>query len=216
MANIPSVIQFYTLCNRLKSLIRTGWQDWHVQASRLESVAEHIYGTQMLAIAMYSEFHYSLDLTKVLYMLAIHELGETVIGDLTQFQISREEKSRIEHEAVHNILQGLLQADQIEALFLEFEVRETTEARFAYQCDKLECDLQCKLYDEACLVDLTQQGDNATCDDAQVKQLLQTGASWSDMWLRFGQQRYDYDENFKAVSDYALSHDLSCNELQKN
>ena len=41
-------------------------------------------------------------------MLAIHELGETVIGDLTQFQISREEKERIEHEAVHKILSGLI------------------------------------------------------------------------------------------------------------
>lgn len=30
-------------------------------------------------------------------MLAIHELGETVIEDLTQFQISRDEKEKIEH-----------------------------------------------------------------------------------------------------------------------
>lgn len=32
---------------------------------------------------------------KVIFMLAIHELGETVIGDLTQFQISRDEKEKL-------------------------------------------------------------------------------------------------------------------------
>ena len=211
MEQAESVIQYYTLCNRLKQLIRTGWQDWHVQADRLESVAEHIYGTQMLAIAMYAQYHYALDLPKVLFMLAIHELGETVIGDLTQFQIDRTEKEKIEHEAVHRILSGLLQPEQIESLFLEFDARQTPEACFAYQCDKLECDLQCKLYDEAGLVDLTQQQGNTTCDDAQVRALLQTGASWSDMWLQFGQQRYPYDEHFRAVSDYARTHKISNN-----
>ena len=37
---------------------------------------------------------------------------------------------------------------QIEELFLEFDAHETKEAKFAYMCDKLECDLQCKLYDQ--------------------------------------------------------------------
>ena len=53
------VIEYYMLCNKLKNLIRTGWMDWHVNKERLESVAEHIYSTQMLAIAM-SEFDASI------------------------------------------------------------------------------------------------------------------------------------------------------------
>ena len=61
---------------------------------------------------------------KVIFMLAIHELGETVIGDLTQFQISREEKERIEHEAVHKILSGLIDGEQIERIFLEFDAKQ--------------------------------------------------------------------------------------------
>ena len=54
----------------------------------------------MLAIAMKSEYQYDVDIMKVIFMLAIHELGETVIGDLTQFEISKDEKEKIEHEAV--------------------------------------------------------------------------------------------------------------------
>lgn len=215
MSREENVINYYVTCNKLKDTIRTGWKDWNVQKERLESVAEHIFGVQMLAIAMKSEYQYDIDILKVIYMLAIHELGETVIGDLTQFQISKEEKELIEHKAVHQILDGLLDGDKIEELFLEFDAHSTKEAMFAYQCDKLECDLQCKLYDEKGYVDLNNQKNNNTKENKRVKDLLKSGASWSTMWLQFGQQSYPYDENFKAISDYAMVNKISRNSEDK-
>lgn len=203
MSKEQDVINYYVLCNKLKNVIRTGWLDWKVQRNRLESIAEHIYGVQMLAIAMKTIYQYDIDITKVIYMLAIHELGETIIGDLTQFQISKEEKEKMEHEAVHSILSSLIGGDKIEDLFLEFDSHATAEAKFAYQCDKLECDIQCKLYDQEGCVDLKQQEGNATADNELVKKLLENGQSWSDMWLEFGQRKYPYDKNFLAVSEYA-------------
>ncbi len=208
MSKEENVIKYYVLCNKLKNIIRTGWKNWNVQRDRIESVAEHIFGVQMLAIAMASEYQYDINLMKVIFMLAIHELGETVIGDLTQFQISREEKEIIEHEAVHKILDDLLNGNQIEELFLEFDSHNTKESLFAYQCDKLECDLQCKLYDEEKCVDLTKQENNNTIND-KVKELLNESNSWSTMWLKFGQQTYPYDENFMAVSNYAINNEIS-------
>ena len=41
-------------------------------------------------------------------MLAVHELEEIYIGDLTQFEISKEEKKKMGHEAVAKILANLL------------------------------------------------------------------------------------------------------------
>ncbi len=209
MSKEERVLNYYVLCNKLKSVIRTGWKDWKVNRDRIESIAEHIYGVQMLAIAMKSEYEYDIDLTKVIFMLAIHELGETVIGDITQFQMSREEKERLEHEAVHKILSNLLDGNQIEELFLEFDAHETKEALFAYQCDKLECDIQCKLYDEEGCVDLNHQEGNSTFNNLAVRELLDKGASWSEMWLKFGQNKYPYDENFMAVSEYAEKHKIN-------
>ena len=136
------------------------------------------------------------------------ELGETVIGDLTQFQISKAEKVKLEHEAVHKILEGLLDGETIEELFLEFDSHSTKEAMFAYQCDKLECDLQCKLYDEEGAVDLSKQEGNKTMNNDAVKALLDDGASWSTMWLKFGQQTYPYDDNFRAVSNFAINNKI--------
>lgn len=175
----------------------------------MERVAEHIFGVQMLAIAMKSEYQYDVDIMKVILMLAIHEIGETVIGDLTQFQISKEEKEKLEHEAVHKILDDLLDGNQIEQLFLEFDLHHTKESMFAYQCDKLECDLQSKLYDEEGCVDLEKQDGNDIMKNKRVQELLKTGASWSTMWLKFGQQVYPYDDNFRAVSNYAINNEIS-------
>jgi putative hydrolase of HD superfamily len=74
MKKEKNVINYYVLCNKLKNVIRTGWKDWNVQKERLESVAEHIFGVQMLAIAMKSEYNYDVDILKVIMMIAIHEL----------------------------------------------------------------------------------------------------------------------------------------------
>lgn len=202
------VINFYLLCNKLKNVIRTGWIDWNVQRNRVESIAEHVYGVQMLALAIYNEYKYKIDIQKVIYMLAIHEIGETIIGDLTAFDISKEEKVKKEHEAVHRILSEILDAKEIEDLFLEFDAHETAEAKFAYQCDKLECDIQCKIYDEEKCVDVTKQDGNKSFTNGEVKELLESNKSWSQMWLEYGRNHYPYDENFISISKFIEENDI--------
>lgn len=215
MSKEENVIKYYVMCNKLKNVIRTGWKTWNVKRERIESVAEHIFGVQMLAIAMKSEYEYDIDIMKVIFMLAVHELGEIVIGDKIMFEISKEEKEKIEKEAVHEILCGLLDGKEIENLFTEFDSHSTKEAMFAYQCDKLECDLQSKLYDEEGCVDLNKQEGNKTLENELVKKLLSEEKTWSGMWLRFGQTVYPYDDNFKNVSKYALNNNISKKGLNK-
>lgn len=203
MGRAENVLQYYVLCNKLKDVIRTGWKNWNVDRDRVESVAEHVYGTLQLAFAMWSEYHCNVDIMKVAMMLAVHELEETVIGDLTMFDISREEKEKIGHKAVEEILSGLSMGESIKSLILEFDERETDEAYFAYMCDKLECDIQSKLYDEEGCVDLKNQEGNISLNDSSVQELLGQGKSFSDMWLEFGRNRYPYDMNFREVSNAA-------------
>jgi len=89
---IESTLKFYKLCNKLKDTIRKGHLIWNVKRKRIESVAEHIYGVQMLALSIYYQFGYKLNIEKVIYMLAIHELEEIKIGDLAFFEIDDQEK----------------------------------------------------------------------------------------------------------------------------
>lgn len=115
-----SVVEYYVLCNKLKNIIRTGWNKWNVKRERLESIAEHIFGVQSLAIAMASEYDYDIDLYKVIFMLSVHKLEETIICDLNEWDVSKEEKINQGHNAISMILSNLLSGKEIEELILEF------------------------------------------------------------------------------------------------
>ena len=62
MSKEQNVVNYYCFCNKLKDVVRSGWNYFKVKRDRVESVAEHIYGVQMLAIAMKSEFEYDIDM----------------------------------------------------------------------------------------------------------------------------------------------------------
>ena len=98
---------------------------------------------------------------------------------------------------------------------MEFDARKTKEAVFAYQCDKLECDLQAKLYDEENYVDLNNQENNKTIEDENVKELLEKGYSWSQMWIKNDLNKINFDENFRKVNEYAFYNKISDLEEDK-
>lgn len=58
---------------------------------------------------------------------------------------------------------------------LEFDERKTKESLFAHHCDKLECDLQSRLYEGS--VDLNNQDCNETKSNERVESLLKSGMS---------------------------------------
>jgi len=203
MSNEEKVISSYILMNKLKDIVRTGWKDWNVQKDRLESIAEHVYGVEQLAIIMYltyEEEYKDLDLNKVILMLAVHETEEAYIGDITMFQKERITKEENGHKAIKEFFSRFIDGEMIENIILEFDKKETNEALFAYQCDKLECDIQAALYDQ--YVDLNNQENNTSFKNNKVQELLNKGMSFGEMWLSFGQSTYPYDKNFKNVSEY--------------
>lgn len=56
-------------------------------------------------MALNFEFEYNLDTDKELKMLVIHEIGETLIGDITPFdRITPARKKEIEHKAMRDAL----------------------------------------------------------------------------------------------------------------
>ena len=61
---------------------------------------------------------------------------------------------------------------------LEFDDHKTKEANFAYQCDKLECDIQSKLYDQEGCVDLNYQEGNATAKNVKFIKLTAEGQAY--------------------------------------
>ena len=78
--------------------------------------------------------------------------------------VSKEEKLRNEHEAIIKVIGDLVKKNELISLLSEFEERKTREAIFAYHCDKLEADLQSKVYqDMGCHHSLDDQDNNVSC-----------------------------------------------------
>ena len=61
---LNDAMRFYLLATSLKYKIRSGWDEthWNVSKERIESIAEHIYGTCILAISIDSEFELDIDI----------------------------------------------------------------------------------------------------------------------------------------------------------
>ena len=174
MDKIEKILNFYVLTNKLKDTIRSGWKYWNIKKQRLESVAEHVYGTCMLATAIWSETLPSVNLAEVLMTLAIHEVEEIVIGDLTPFDAGYKDKKEKGEKAVREIFKDLIAKDVYISLIENFDNQSTPEGLFAYKVDKLECDLQAKLYDEEGLMNL-DSADEKVKKDARIKKLQDRG-----------------------------------------
>lgn len=141
-------------------------------------------------------------------MLAIHELEEILIGDYAFYQISREEKLIQGKDAVEHILKDFVDKEEIINLLDEFNERVTKEAKFAHRCDKLECDLQIKLYEQEGCFDLIHQENNPLMNDSYVKGLLESEKSLANAWIEFDRKEYEEDPNFLVIIDYLKKHEI--------
>ena len=205
---IKNIMSFYTLCSKLKDTIRKGPLTWNANRERIESVAEHIYGVQMLAISIYYQFGYKLDLNKVIYMLAIHELEEIEIGDLAFYETTKEDKLEKGKNATDLILKDLIGKEEISNLLDEYNERKTEEAIFAYHCDKLECDVQMKIYDQEGCFDLNNQPNNPIIDLPSVKKVLDSENSISNAWIEFDRSKFEDDPIFIEIINWLKDNNI--------
>lgn len=141
--------EFYYKATELKDLLRQGAVQWNIKKDRLESIAEHIYGCNILAIALQSQLKLDIDLGKTLEMLTIHELEELAIGDITP--LDNVDKKYLKEKARKSVLgfvEKLNNKDELMALTDDYNLQRTKEARFAKAVDKLECVLEFKKYQD--------------------------------------------------------------------
>ena len=207
-------MNFYLLATKLKYKLRSGWDDkhWKVNSERRESIAEHVYGTLILAISIYYEFDIDIDFNKVLKMLALHEIGEVFIGDITPFDnVTADEKKDIEHKAMQEVLGDLNNKKELYNLLLEFDERETKEAKFAYMCDKIEADIQAKVYqDMGCQRDLNDQEQNVVYGSPLIQEMVDNGSKTVfDIWYAWDKDKYKDDPIFKELLDYVKDNDTN-------
>lgn len=131
----------------LEKLYRKGFKLDKVPDENCQTIAEHVAAVSNLALVTILEYDLKLDVNKVMQMIAVHEYGEIIIGDITPFDnITAEEKYQAEKEAFKDIVKELKENKYLYNLWEEFEKKETDEAKFAYDMDKLEAALNALRY----------------------------------------------------------------------
>jgi len=137
--------EFFKTTTNLKKIPRQGWKN-KLGISSPESVADHSYS--MSIIAMVLADLQNLDTLKVLKMALLHDLAESIIGDLTSDEISKKEKEKVENETMKKILNNLPQnlAKNYLRIWYEYQEKQTDESIFVHDVDKLEMVIQAIAY----------------------------------------------------------------------
>jgi putative hydrolase of HD superfamily len=130
-------VDFMIEMDRLKDIIRRTYIN---HGERLENTAEHSWQVALMAMVMAEYAGEAVDISRVIRMLLVHDVVEIRAGDTYIYQPGHEDEQRKKEEQAANELFGMLPADQAEefnALWVEFEGRQTPESRFAKALDRL-------------------------------------------------------------------------------
>lgn len=144
---IKYLFEFYIQSEKLKTTMRHSWTS---NSSRQESTAEHTWLLCLIALTIFDELKVEVDQLKVLKMLIIHDLAETIIGDIPAFDTEgRKGKKERETVAMEQLVKNLplKTRNEILKLFEECEAKSTLEAKIAQAIDKFEAPLQHNISD---------------------------------------------------------------------
>ena len=139
------LLDFFQKVLDLKNVPRQGWKD-KLQIDNVESVAEHTYSTAIISM-IYSDLH-ELDTEKIIKMALLHDLSESITGDLTPDKISKKSKYEKENHAMKQILSNLPSniSESYYKIWDEYQKVSSEEAKLVHEIDKLEMVFQAKYY----------------------------------------------------------------------
>ena len=127
-------ISFLGKIEKLKCNTRHSW----TSSGRRESVAEHSWRLAVMALLCADEYP-EVDINKVVRMCLIHDLGESVTGDVPSFY-KTEQNEKDEAEALASLLSTLPERydREFSELFEEMNALETNEAKLFKALDNME------------------------------------------------------------------------------
>ena len=139
------ILDFFHTSANLKKIPRQGWID-KLSIDNPESVADHTFSMAMMGMIFSDLENYNTE--KILKIILLHDLTESITGDITPEQISKEEKTVLENNVIKKILMDLPPAlqTQYSILWEEYQYNNSKEAKIVHQLDRLEMALQAKIY----------------------------------------------------------------------
>jgi putative hydrolase of HD superfamily len=139
MQNLEAQLAFIRELDKLKGVYRLA--QVKTDNNRRENSAEHSWHLCLIAHVLLDYVDEPVDINKVIRLLLVHDIVEIDAGDTFAFapQSALDEQPEKELRAAKRLF-GLLpkhQGDEFLSLWLEFERRDTPEARYAVAVDRV-------------------------------------------------------------------------------
>lgn len=136
---------FFYIVSELKKVPRKGWKE-KVGIPHPESVADHSYGTAIMAMIL-SDYK-NMNVEKMMKMALLHDLAESITGDFIPGEISRENKTDMENQVMQEIFSKLPPAlvEKYMLLWDEYQKGVSQESVLLHEIDKLEMAIQAIKY----------------------------------------------------------------------
>ena len=142
---MEKVLELMKLGQRLKEELRHSW----LPTGRRESVAEHTWSVTLMAMALEPYLSTGVNMERLLKMVIIHDLVEAHARDIPLFYTMDNEEARgLKHQNEINAIEqirdllGGNSGQEFYDVWMEFERKETYEAKGANALDKLEAQIQ--------------------------------------------------------------------------
>ena len=142
MERLLKQIEFIKEIDKIKFIFR---KTKLISSNRNENDAEHSWHLAMMAMVLAEHANEQIDLLRVMKMVLIHDIVEIDAGDIFIYDATKNHTNTEEELKAAKRIFGLLpeeQAQELIALWEEFEAGETADARFAKAMDRLEPLLQ--------------------------------------------------------------------------
>lgn len=138
--DLLALLDFFHQAELLKGVLRHSW----LSSGRRESVAEHSWRMALMAIVLAPKVNPNLDMTKLLKIIALHDLAEVYAGDPWAFNKKSLDKEVKELSSMQKLLAGLPEElrDDLLSIWQEYEEISSEEAKLAKALDKLEVLIQ--------------------------------------------------------------------------
>ncbi|MBL4802597.1 MAG: HD domain-containing protein [Emcibacter sp.] len=138
--DLSSILNFLRAAEPLKDTLRSAY----TAKGRAESTAEHSWRLCLMAL-LFEDQYPELDILKLIKICIIHDLGETIGGDIPAVdQIPGTDKNQLERQDLTELLTPLPEnlSSKILSLWDDYDQAKSPEARLAKALDKLETLLQ--------------------------------------------------------------------------
>jgi putative hydrolase of HD superfamily len=145
ISEIENILDFSMQVNKLKFVKRYSELKKYNKKFKEDDSASHSWRVALMTLLLAEKVDKSLDIKKMLEIAIVHDLAETITGDIDALliengSVQKKDKQKNEMKAMSQLLQNLpsdLQ-EKIMSIWEDYEYGKSEEAKFVKVLDKME------------------------------------------------------------------------------